>query len=345
MHGRRQFVRFALKDPDSAQPPRWLEKWNARIAEVRVPTRIHHILCAIDFSPGSRKALDQAVMLARRYQAPLSVLYVHQCSMPSYGVPYVGPEGFGAILLTDPERRELLARLETEVSGDRAAAGISIETVVDEAVNVPNAIVSRAHTTGADLIVIGTHGRSGFERLMLGSVAEKVLRKATCPVLTVPAGAPDVVPRDTTSTRRILCPIDFSQSSESALGYAAELAREAQARLTVLHVLELPPELSEYAEAMDLARYRDLRFQEAWIRLTRLMKAVVGETTLAHELILVGTPYKEILEVASSEAADLIVIGVRGRNTADVLFFGSTTNHVVRAAHCAVLTVKGDSGR
>ena len=307
-----------------------------------MPSRIHHILCAIDFSPGSRKALDQAVILARRHQASLSVLYVHQSSMPSYGVPYVGLEGLGAVLLTDLERRELLARLDAEVAEDREAAGISIETVLEEAVNIPSAIVACANTTGADLIVIGTHGRSGFERLMLGSVAEKVLRKATCPVLTVPPGAPDVVPRDTTATRRILCPIDFSPSSESALGYAVKLAQEAQARLAVLHVLELPPELSEYSEAMDLARYRDLRFQEAWLRLTRLIKTVVGETTLAHELILVGKPYKEILEVASSEAADLIVIGVRGRNTADVLFFGSTTNHVVRAAHCAVLTVKGD---
>ena len=101
---------------------------------------------------------------------------------------------------------------------------------------MPEAMVWRARTTLADLIVIGTHGRSGFERLMLGSVAEKVLRKAACPVLTVPAHAPDAVPREAGSVRRILCPVDFSSSSEDALEYAlASLAQEAHARLTVLH--------------------------------------------------------------------------------------------------------------
>ena len=89
----------------------------------------------------------------------------------------------------------------------------------------------------ADLLVIGTHGRSGFERLVLGSVTEKVLRKASCPVLTVPKRLPDAVPVGPVLFKRILCPVDFSESSLHALSYAVSMAQEADGQLTVLHVV------------------------------------------------------------------------------------------------------------
>jgi nucleotide-binding universal stress UspA family protein len=305
-----------------------------------MPVHIHHILCPIDFSDGSRHALDHAVTLARWYHARLTVVHVHQLSMPVYAPSYLGPEGLQTIVLTDLERRQLLDRLDVEVAEDRAATDLTIETVLDEAANVPEAIVSRARTTSADLVVIGTHGRSGFERLLLGSVAEKVLRKAGCPVFTVPARAPDAVPREAGSIRRILCPVDFSSSSEGALEYAAAFARKAHASLTVLHVLELPPDLSEYADASGLADYRNGRFQQARTQLSQAVKAAVRETCKADELVLVGRSHSEILRVADDQAADLIAMGVRGRGATDLLFFGSTTNHVVRQAQCPVLTIK-----
>jgi nucleotide-binding universal stress UspA family protein len=256
-------------------------------------------------------------------------------------VSYLGPEGLQPIVLTELERQQLLSRLEAEVVDDRAATHLTIETVLDEAANVPEAIVSRARTTSVDLIVIGTHGRSGFERLILGSVTERVLRKAACPVLTVPAHTPDAVPLEAGSMRRILCPVDFSSSSAGALEYAAALAQEAHASLTVLHVLELFPDLAEYADAVGLAEYRDARFQQARTHLSQAVKAAVQETCKADELVLVGRAYAEILRVADDQAVDLIAMGVRGRGVMDLMFFGSTTNHVVRAAHCPVLTVQG----
>lgn len=207
--------------------------------------RIRHILCPIDFSVVSRRALDHAIALARWYDARLSVLHVHQLSIPVYRVPCVGPEALQPIVLTDLERQQLLEQLDTYVVADRAATALEIETLLDETVNVPEAILSRVLSTSVDLIALGTHGRSGFERLVLGSIAEKVLRKACCPVLTVPPHAPGAVPRDILSMQRILCPVDFSRSSGRALEYAASLAQEAHARLSVLHVLELPADLSE----------------------------------------------------------------------------------------------------
>jgi nucleotide-binding universal stress UspA family protein len=310
-----------------------------------MPVRIHHILCPIDFSEGSRRALDHAVTLARWYHARLSVVHVYPRAIPVYGISYTGPEGLQPVVLSEVDRQQLLSRLDAEVVEDRAATHLTIETVLDEAANVPEAVVSRARTTSVDLIVIGTHGRSGFERLMLGSVAEKLLRKAACPVLTVPAHAPDAVPREAGSIRRIVCPVDFSSSSEDALEYAASLAQESHASLTVLHVLEQLPDLGEYADAVGLTEHRDARFQQARTQLSHTVKAIVRGTCKADELVLVGRAYAEILRVAGDQAADLIAMGVRGRGTTDLLFFGSTTNHVVRAARCPVLTIKGKPTR
>lgn len=307
-----------------------------------MPAQVRHILCPIDFSEGSRRALDHAVALARRHKARLSVVYVQQLVMPVYGASYLGPEGLQPIVLSDLERQALLNRLETEVAEDRKAAHLPIETALDEAANISEAIVSRARGTSVDLIVIGTHGRSGFERLMLGSVAEKVLRKAGCPVLTVPPHAPDSVPREAGALRRVVCPVDFSHSSKGALDYAAALAGEASARLTVLHVVEPIPALPEYAGAVDLADLRQECLQQARTELSRTVKECVRDSSRADELVVVGRSHTEILRVADDEAADLIVMGVRGRGATDLMFFGSTTNHVVRAAHCPVLTVRDE---
>ena len=150
-----------------------------------MPVRIHHILCPIDFSEGSRRALDHAVALARWYHARLSVVHVYPLSIPVYGIPYTGPEGLQPVVLTEIERQQLLSRLDAEVVEDRAATHLTIETVLDEAANVPEAIVSRARTKSADLIVIGTHGRKGIERILWGSDTVGVVRGSPVPVLIV----------------------------------------------------------------------------------------------------------------------------------------------------------------
>ena len=96
-------------------------------------------------------------------------------------------------------------------------------------------ILARAAALPADLVVMGTHGRSGFERLVLGSVTEKVLRKAPCPVMAVP---PPAVTVGKLPYGRLLCPVDFSDSSEAALRFACSIAEEADARLTIVHVFD-----------------------------------------------------------------------------------------------------------
>ena len=192
---------------------------------------ITRILCPVDFSEFSRHALDYAIGIARWYGAAVTALHVVPpitAPAPPTGEGLYPPLVFSA---------EDLQQFHTELD---VFAGVSDVPALDTRVvqgNVTAEIVRLANELPADLLVMGTHGRSGFERLMLGSVTEKVLRKSPCPVLTVPAKAPVVVPVNGLFDR-VLCAVDFSPASLRALTLAQSLAGEAAARLCVLHVLE-----------------------------------------------------------------------------------------------------------
>ncbi len=301
--------------------------------------QITRILCPIDFSDQSRHALDHAVAFARWYGAKVSVLHVHALTSPTFaGGPYVGLEGLQPMSLSDVERGELVQAVNEFVEADRAA-GTPIDTLLHEDVSVPGAIIDHATSLAADLIVLGTHGRSGFERLVLGSVAEKVLRRSPVPTLTVPPRAADAVPRTPGSIERVLCAVDFSDSSRAALAHALSVAELAHAAVTVLHVVELLPDLSEMP-AYDVTAYRQARFDDARARLAGMIPGDARAALSVRELLLAGRPAREILQVASEQQAGLIVVGVHGRGVVDRMFFGATAHHVVRQAGCPVLTVR-----
>jgi nucleotide-binding universal stress UspA family protein len=268
------------------------------------------ILCPIDFSDGARRALDHAVELARWYAGSITALHVLQ------PVPYTDPLMVGAIVFTPEDVERTAADLASFIAEE--IGGITVGTSVLQ--GAPAAvIVEQARTLPADLIVIGTHGRRGFERFMLGSVTERVLRTAPCPVLTVPRGAADAVAVGPVVFRNIVCGVDFSPASTTALAYAASLAAESGARLTAIHVAEdLSPEAARL----------------------RLHEEVATEAAVT-EVIATGKPYRAILDRAQSDGADLIVIGVHGALTERLGFFGSTTNHIVREAACPVLSLRG----
>jgi nucleotide-binding universal stress UspA family protein len=295
-------------------------------------------LCPIDFSDASARAVEHAIALAGWYRARITALHVYTpLFAPIPGLPRPVDR------VSDAELQR--ARCDTE-NAFRAAAGAAVE--VDVVVDVGQAaaqILRRARDGAADLIVLGTHGASGFERLVLGSVAEKVLRRATCPVVTVP-------PRTHDASRlpyeRLLCAIDFSDWSLEALQHACALARDAKAALTVLHVIEWPweeppaPSISDLPpeQALALGEYRRYCEVGAMTRLESLVTdpdAVTGPVALR---IAHGKPYAQILRVAGEAQADLIVIGVHGRTPLDLGLLGSTANQVVRRAQCPVLTLR-----
>ena len=294
--------------------------------------RITQVLCPVDFSDISRHALDHAAAMARRYEAKLTLLYVF-VSLPTLDLP--------PLVLEDADR----ARLEHDLRrmATRVPSSVSVDLRVEQAEYAHHEVLRQVADTHADLLVLGTHGRSGFQRLFLGSVTEKVIRKATCPTLVVPPRASDVPPDAPVRFRRILCPIDFSSSSLSALAYALNLAEEADAHLTLLHVIEMPPELREnpLAPDFDVDRIHAAAEADARTRLRDLVPDQARTYCTVETDVVEGRAYRRVLQRAADDAADLIVIGVHGRGAVDLLVFGSTTHHVIRAASCPVLIVRG----
>ncbi len=298
---------------------------------------IRRILCPVDFSDFSRRALDHAVAIAQWYEATVTALHVFSPAPVAAFGP--GSVAFEPIVLTAVDCDQLLA--DTKAFAEtRSAPSVTVEAVVREGYAAA-AILEQAASMKADLLVIGTHGRSGFERLALGSVAEKVLRKANCPVLTVPNRLPDV-PAGPVLYKRILCPIDFSDSSLHALKYAMSMAQEADGQLTVLHVVahefEYDPGMV-HDKGMSIGDFMERREEALRVR---LQDTIGGATEFCsvEPLTTYGKPWREVLRVATETQSDLIVMGVQGRGAADLLFFGSTTQHVVREASCPVLTLR-----
>lgn len=293
---------------------------------------VHRILCPIDFSPSARHALEHALAIAKWYESEVTAMHV----VSAAAIPY--PPILFAPASVEPTRVQVqTAERELQTWLDSAAAlGIRTDALVEEG-GAASHIVERARTLPADLIVMGTHGLSGFERLMLGSITEKVLRKAPCPVLTVPPAASTAAKIPYT---RILCPIDFSESSLAALRFAVSLAEEADAHLILLHVLAWPADDELLVEQFETVEVRELVERRARERLDALLTEEMRVWCKPVTRIAYGKAYREILATADADSTDLIVIGVRGRNALDVTLFGSTTNQVVRGASCPVLTLK-----
>ena len=190
---------------------------------------------------------------------------------------------------------------------------------------------------------MGTHGRSGLEHLVLGSVTEKVIRKARCPVLTVPRGMTDAVPASTVLFKRILCATDFSEASIRALDYAMTLAQEADAHLTVMHVVEVTPapqsDVESALESKMLGAYVAAAAADRAGRLKDLIPDTVHTYCTVDTKLAIGKAYREILRVASEQSTELIVLGAHGRTISELLF-GSTAHQVVRQARSPVLTIR-----
>jgi len=199
-------------------------------------------------------------------------------------------------------------------------------------------IARQAELLRADLLVLGTHGRSGFQRLFLGSVTEKLLRTTSIPVMTIP---PPVRKPESVRYKTILCPVDFSDESMRALDYALSLAKEADARIVLLHVVEGFTD-TPYANELSNLSVREYYEQIEADAAKQLAAAVPDEArTWARpvERVIKGRAYREILKMAQDERVELIVMGVRGRGAVDRFILGSNTDHVIRGAACPVLTL------
>jgi len=203
-------------------------------------------------------------------------------------------------------------------------------------------IVRYASTRDIDLIVMGTHGHTGVAHLLLGSVAEKVVRIAPCPVLTLRTtpGSLETARADVT---RILVPTDFSPLSDAALEYARLIAAKWGASIHLVHVLEELIDTASFGSEVfvpDSPEVRAARFKEAQERLAHRVGTGEREQPRATTEVLAGSSTRTIADYAAEHGFDLIVMGTHGRTGLAHLVMGSVAERVVRTATCPVLTVR-----
>jgi len=286
---------------------------------------LKNILYATDFSPSAEAALPYAIGLATRYGATVHGLHVR---FPST-YPIVGPEAMPQII----EATEQQEKLESEQLHEMLAA-VPHEVTVCEG-DVWPLISGIVEKRKIDLIVLGTRGRAGVSRFLLGSVAEEIFRKASCAVLTVgPHVAGDIERR--LEMKEILYATDFSPESLAALPYAISLAQEHQARLTLLHVVGE----SKVGDLVHAEQYAD-----SIVRHLRSLIPPEAEPWCEPKYMMQHGPEADkIMEAADAIGADLIVLGVRGAEgamAAATHLSRPIAHRVVTRARCPVLTVRG----
>jgi nucleotide-binding universal stress UspA family protein len=282
---------------------------------------ISRVLVGIDFSESSEKALRHAIAISRSYSAKFYFAHV----VSSLGFAMAGPE---ALAMAAEATSRDIQKLETFLVQTGALTGIQYEAMVLQ--GEPWHELKRvAEEQNVDLIVVGTHGRTGLSKIALGSVAEAVFRHAQCPVLTLGPCAPADAPPNA-KVRHILCPVDLSPESAHAAAYAASLAREHEARLTIVHVVE------RREDAQTDQQERDFE--------VHLRKHLPGEWphnwTFRTQL---GPIDQTILDLAEEGRVGLIVLGVRASHSFVHPHGWPHAYKVACEACCPVLTIRCDT--
>jgi len=293
---------------------------------------IDTILFPTDFSDVAEGAFAHATHLALQYNATIHVFNV------------VAPDADGD---ANPMDFLPMESANADASEERAQH-VEVQTVTQERGTVPvvyaqtnstspaDAIVERAADQDVDLVVMGTHGRQGMDRLLSGSVSEEVVRRAPCPVFTVldrdgETGGPQI--------DRVLAPVDLSDQSELVLHHAAALSGSYAAPLDLLHVVEEAAYPNVYGVdslSSSLPNVQD-RAREA---LETLAAELDLRTDPVNVHVLAGNAARDIVEFAADNAADLIVMATHGRTGLERFLIGSVAEKVVRRAPCPVFTLK-----
>ncbi|MEF8864331.1 MAG: universal stress protein [Salinibacter sp.] len=287
---------------------------------------IRRVLWPTDFSQGADRAFPHAAALASWHDAELHVLHVTE------------DQGTEASDVDVPISESTLSGLLSADGDPPPHVDLGALPLVQEQRehdSPSEAIVGYTEEHEIDLIVAGTHGRRGLQRMLIGSVAEEVLRTAPCPVLTV-RGEHNNTPA--WAVRNILVPVDFSDASLEALRHAKELALTYGAQITLLHAVEEVVYPSAYGvEPANLPGPQVIdRVEESLAELAR--------TEIGYEHVVVqanvGYAPSTILDYAETNEVDLVVIATHGRTGLERMLLGSVAERVVRRAPAPVFTVK-----
>ena len=282
---------------------------------------INRILFATDFSLCARHAEEYVVLVSHAYEAAVEVVHVFEL----YPGVYVSVQDHSE---TDGRLAEVVARLRVpgrSVTGHQQTGIPSVQ------------ICEFAFEHQTNLIMMGTHGRTGLDHIFLGSTAERVLTMAPCPVLTVraPKGPDARYNNAPVVLEQVIVPVDFSDCSLDALEYGTQLAKEFGAALTLLHVLEPVA----YDDDRMLAQQDRLK-DEIDVRLRSYASAIQSVGVSVREIIRGGIPADTIRECGRALDCDLIVMGTHGRRGISHLMRGSVAEAVLRRSPCPVLVVK-----
>jgi nucleotide-binding universal stress UspA family protein len=296
--------------------------------------RIKKVLYPTDFSHCAGHALPHTLHFTNTYGAELHLLHalvLHEADPSNLSHRLPDMEELYLVLEEHAE-----TQLKTAIE-EHGRAGLTIKSAQVRAISAAGAILDYATENEIDLVVMGTHGRRGLRRLLLGSVAEEVVRLAPCPILAVPereAGAsPDHV-------ERIVVPVDFSEHAKLALAYAVQLADAYGAQLHLLHVVDevvypdfYPPVIPSGGSITEELRDQSLE------RMRGLLSGFEGADAAVH--VRAGRAAPEIADFAEGQSADLVVIASHGLTGISHVLLGSVTEQLIRRAPCPVFTVKG----
>jgi nucleotide-binding universal stress UspA family protein len=268
-------------------------------------------------------------MLAGCFEAKLYLLHVADAT-------------FLRAVVADPGSRDtaVLNRLD-DLLTDAEHRRFRVLSAVEHSDAPADEIVRYAHLKDIDLIVMGTHGRTGVSHMLLGSVAETVVRTASCPVLTLHA-----TPKSTAAQlgpARILVPTDFSPPSDRALEYARRMAARCGATLHLLHVLEETVDAARFGSDVfvpDSPAVRAARLREARRKLAHRRGGADHKQPGVSTEVVVGSSTRTIARYAAVNSFDLIVMGTHGRTGFAHLIMGSVAEAVVRTASCPVLSIQ-----
>lgn len=288
--------------------------------------KVNKILVPIDFSKYSDYAADHALFLAEKYNAEVTLLHavvLHYADagekeyLEAYETAYRHRE------------EESFRRLRKTIAAVEQPA-LEINSKVIRGFNAADAILEFIQNNkGYDLVVMGTHGRSGFKRMLYGSVAEKVVRLSPIPVITTHR------PLKKFAIEKILVPVDFSEYSARAVGAALALKKKFNSQLIFIHVIDDAIHPSFYAANLNIF---DLNPGIKDHSMKRLRAFVDSEKDCSF-MVVSGTPSKEIASAATALNVDLILVGTRGLTGLEHWLLGSTAERVVHMAEMPVLTV------
>ncbi|MBI3894869.1 MAG: universal stress protein [Acidobacteria bacterium] len=301
--------------------------------------RIQNVLCPVDFSDFSRRAFRYALALARRFQARL--ILQHTLQLPT-ALFLEGTDPMAGSPSVQKARQEAKKNLQDLLKEGPADPG-EISLLLNDG-DIRQRILETIAERKIDLVVIGTHGRKGFNRLMLGSVAEHIIHEAICPVLVISRPQTDFAPSfpdEPIQLKTILLATDFSPNSGRALTYALRWASEWEGKVILFHVIEtIPPARNE---TLDLLPEYNPNFEkqlaESWTRIQQLVPQGIQRRCEVICEVRQGKAKEEILKVAEEKHADLIIMGARGMGRSAIVW-GSTISGVVRDGRFPVLAVR-----